>query len=163
MSPKAQKYISLQVGEKTPEFELQNADGVSVALRDLLGKKIVLYFYPKDNTSGCTLEANEFSGLLGEFNKLGAIVVGVSPDSPKSHTNFITKHDLRHILLSDESHEMLTSYGVWGEKSMYGRKYFGVFRTTFSLDEEGKILQIWEKVKSSGHAKEVLEALKSVA
>jgi peroxiredoxin Q/BCP len=123
-----------------------------VCLKDFKGKWLVLYFYPKDNTTGCTREAVDFSGHLGKFKKMGAMVIGVSPDSAVSHNNFINKHNLRLTLLSDTEHKVLKAYGVWQKKRMYGREYHGVVRTTFVIDPEGKIKQMWEKVRVAGHA-----------
>jgi len=122
----------------------------------------VLYFYPKDDTSGCTAEAIAFNGLKAKFEAAGAVVIGVSPDSPKSHDKFKTKHDLRFALASDESKAMLEAYGVWVEKSMYGKKYMGVERATFLIDAEGRVAKVWRKVKVPGHAEAVLEAVKAV-
>ncbi len=159
MSEKNEAQTALKVGDKAPAFELLNSDGVAVRLADFVGKKVVLYFYPKDNTSGCTKEACEFSELYGEFKKAGTIVVGVSPDGVKSHVKFGENYGLKHILLSDESKETLQAYGVWQKKKMYGREYFGVVRTTFIIDENGVIAAIYEKVKPAGHAQNVLNTL----
>jgi peroxiredoxin Q/BCP len=147
------------VGTKAPSFTLAASDGKKYSLKDFAGKKIVLYFYPKDDTSGCTSEACSFRDHLSEFKKKGAVVLGVSPDSVSSHEKFIKKYDLTFPLLSDESKEMLTSYGVWQEKSMYGRTYLGVSRTTFIIDEKGKISHVFPKVKVKGHTEEILQAL----
>ncbi|MFA6467486.1 MAG: thioredoxin-dependent thiol peroxidase [Bacteroidota bacterium] len=149
----------ITVGKKAPSFTLTAGDGKKYSLKDFLGKKIVLYFYPKDDTSGCTKEACSFRDNLSTIKKKGAVVIGVSPDAVKSHVKFSSKYDLNFPLLSDESKEMLTAYGVWQEKSMYGRKYMGVVRTTFVIDEQGKISHIFPKVKVDGHAVEVLKAL----
>ena len=149
----------LAVGSVAPAFSLPKQDGSIVTLADFSGKKIVLYFYPKDDTSGCTQEALEFNQLKAEFAAANAVVVGVSPDSAKSHAKFGTKHGLDLTLVADESKMMLESYGVWAEKSMYGRKYMGVERTTYLVDEAGKITNIWEKVKVPGHAAAVLAAV----
>lgn len=142
----------LKVGDKAPGFCLPDASNKEICLKDFKGKWLVLYFYPKDNTSGCTREAVDFSEHLRKFKRMGAIVVGVSPDSPTSHTNFINKHKLKLTLLSDTEHKVLEAYGVWQKKSMYGREYYGVVRTTFVIDPKGKIKQMWEKVKVAGHA-----------
>jgi peroxiredoxin Q/BCP len=142
----------LKIGDKAPDFCLPDADNREVCLKDYAGKWLVLYFYPKDNTTGCTREAVDFSEHLDRFKKMGAIVVGISPDPPNSHTNFINKHNLKVTLLSDTDHRMLKEYGVWQKKKMYGREYDGVARTTFIIDPKGKIKQIWEKVKVAGHA-----------
>jgi peroxiredoxin Q/BCP len=146
-------------GAKAPDFSLSAHDGTRYSLRDLKGKKIVLYFYPKDDTSGCTKEACSFRDNLASIKKKGAIVVGVSPDPVPSHGKFVKKYDLNFPLLSDESKKMLSDYGVWQEKSMYGRKYMGVVRTTFIINEKGKITHIFPKVKVDGHTEEVLKAL----
>ncbi len=149
----------LQIGDKAPEFKLPASDGKNYSLQDFKGKKVVLYFYPKDDTSGCTKEACSFRDNLAVIKKKGAIVIGASPDAVKAHEKFVSKYDLNFPLLSDESKTMLQEYGVWQEKSMYGRKYFGVIRTTFVIDEKGKISHIFPKVKVEGHTKEILKAL----
>ena len=123
----------------------------------------MLYFYPKDDTSGCTLEAHDFTELRPEFDKIGVTIIGMSPDKPEKHDKFKTKHDLQLILVSDEEKTTLQKYGVWVEKSMYGRKYMGVERTTFLIDKNGKIAEIWRKVKVPGHAKAVLEKATTIA
>lgn len=145
----------LQVGAPAPDFCLSDSEGQSVCLKDLGGKWLVLYFYPKDNTSGCTLEAIDFSGLLAEFQALNAAVVGVSPDSVKSHQKFIHKHQLGIMLLSDESHEVLQKYGVWQIKKMYGKEYYGIVRSTFLIAPDGKLAAIWDKVTVKDHANQV--------
>lgn len=150
----------LEVGKKAPDFSLLNQDEKKISLKDYLGQKVVLYFYPKDDTSGCTKEACSFSDDLPKFNKIDAVILGVSPDSVKSHKKFSEKYKLKFDLLADEEKLVLEKYGVWKEKSMYGRKYMGVERTTFIIDEKGKIKKIFNKVKVDGHNKEVLEALK---
>ena len=147
---------------KLSEYCLPNQDGIEICFRDFKGKWIVLYFYPKDNTPGCTTEAKEFSQLLNEFEKLGAIVIGVSPDSPKKHCNFIEKHGLEITLLSDENKEVLKAFGVWGKKKMYGKEYEGVIRSTFIINPEGEIVKEYKKVKAKGHAAKVLEDLKEI-
>jgi peroxiredoxin Q/BCP len=150
---------AVEVGKKAPNFSLVANDGKKYSLKNFKGKKIVLYFYPKDDTSGCTAEACSFRDNLSAIKKKGAIVLGVSPDGIKSHEKFVSKYDLNFPVLSDESKEMLTDYGVWQEKSMYGRKYMGVVRTTFIIDESGKIAHIFPKVKVDGHIEEVLKVL----
>ncbi len=137
-----------------------NAEGEEkeYSLEDFKGQKVILYFYPKDNTSGCTQEACDFRDNLNRLTSK-AVVVGVSPDSIKSHINFQTKHGLNFILLSDPEHKLSEQFGVWGEKSMYGKKYMGIIRSTFILDEAGNIQKEWRKVKVKGHVDEVLEAL----
>ena len=150
----------IEVGKKAPEFSLLNQDGKKISLKDYLGKKVVLYFYPKDDTSGCTKEACNFRDEFPKFTKTKAVIFGVSPDSVKSHKKFAEKFDLNFDLLADEEKKVVEKYEVWKEKSMYGRKYMGVERTTFIIDEKGKIKTIFNKVKVDGHNKEVLEALK---
>ncbi|MCO5086780.1 MAG: peroxiredoxin [Methylobacteriaceae bacterium] len=146
------------IGAKAPEFNLERDGGGKAKLADFKGRKLVLYFYPKDDTSGCTTEAKDFSALAKDFEKAGAVVVGVSPDPAKKHDRFKAKHDLAITLLSDESTAILEAWGVWKEKSMYGRRYMGVERTTFLIDGKGIVRQIWPKVKVAGHAQAVLEA-----
>ncbi|HRY02515.1 MAG TPA: peroxiredoxin [Beijerinckiaceae bacterium] len=146
------------IGAKAPEFNLERDGGGNAKLADFKGRKLVLYFYPKDDTSGCTTEAKDFSALAKDFEKAGAVVVGVSPDPAKKHDRFKAKHDLAITLLSDESTAILEAWGVWKEKSMYGRRYMGVERTTFLIDGKGIVRQIWPKVKVAGHAQAVLEA-----
>lgn len=143
-------------------MNLPRDGGGNVSLADLAGKTVVLYFYPKDNTSGCTTEALDFTALNDEFTKAGAVVIGVSPDPVKAHDKFIAKHDLGVILASDEDKSVLEAYGVWKEKSMYGRTYMGVERSTFLIDGSGKVVRIWRKVKVKGHAQAVLEAVQSL-
>lgn len=149
-------------GDKAPNFELPRDGGGAISLAGLKGKAVVLYFYPKDDTSGCTQEAIDFTALKKEFDAAGAVVVGVSPDSAKSHDKFKAKHNLDVALASDESRAMLEAWGVWQEKSMYGRKYMGVERTTFLIDGKGRIAKVWRKVKVPGHAKELLAAVKAL-
>ncbi|MCU0411593.1 MAG: thioredoxin-dependent thiol peroxidase [Bacteroidetes bacterium] len=151
----------LKVGDKAPDFALPSTDGTIMRLKDLKGKKTVLYFYPKDNTSGCTKEACAFQENLAGVKKAGAAIVGVSADSIASHQKFAGKFGLQFPLISDESREMLSAYGVWKQKSMYGRKYFGIERTTFVIDEKGIVRHIFEKVKVNGHVDEVLTVLRS--
>jgi len=150
----------LEIGKKVPDFSLQNQDGKKISLKDFIGRKVVLYFYPKDDTSGCTKEACGFSDNLPKFSKVDTVILGVSPDSVKSHRKFSEKYKLKFDLLADEEKKVVEKYGVWKEKSMYGRKYMGVERTTFIIDERGKIKTIFNKVKVDGHDKEVLAALK---
>lgn len=152
----------LEVGQDAPRFELPRDGGGTLKLAELIGNPIVLYFYPKDDTSGCTAEAIDFSRLRPEFEKAGATVIGISPDSVKSHDKFKTKHGLAVDLVSDETRSTLETYGVWVEKSMYGRKYMGVERTTILIGRDGKIARIWAKVKVPGHAEEVLDAVRAV-
>ncbi len=149
----------LKVGSKAPAFSLTAGDGKKYSLKDFSGKNVVLYFYPKDDTSGCTKEACSFQENLAAIKRKGAVVIGVSPDAPASHSKFAAKYDLSFPLLSDESKEMLTKYGVWQEKSMYGRKYMGVVRTTVIINGQVKITHLFPKVKVDGHTEEVLAAL----
>ncbi len=149
-------------GAKAPQMDLPRDGGGNVSLADFAGKKVVLYFYPKDDTSGCTTEALDFTAMAGEFESAGAVVVGVSPDPVKAHDKFVAKHNLGVILASDEEKSVLEAYGVWQEKSMYGRKYMGVERSTFLIDGSGKIARVWRKVKVPGHAQAVLEAVQAV-
>ncbi len=149
----------LKEGQRAPDFSLPTGDGKSLSLSDLKGKKVVLYFYPKDDTSGCTKEACSFQENMAAIKKKGAVIVGISPDSPASHKKFATKYDLSFPLVSDEEKEIANKYGVWKEKSMYGRKYMGIERTTFIIDESGKISRIFPKVKVDGHTGEVLASL----
>lgn len=153
----------LKVGDKAPDFNLSSSSGKNVALKDLKGSWVVLYFYPKDMTPGCTIEACDFRDFHGDFNKMGVRVLGVSPDSVKSHDKFIGKHELPFELLSDEGKTMLEAYDVWKEKSMYGKKYMGIERTTMIVNPQGKIAAIWNKVSVSGHVKEVLDKLKELS
>ncbi len=150
----------LEVGKKAPDFSLLNQDEKKISLKDYVGQKVILYFYPKDDTSGCTKEACSFSDDLPKFSKVDAVILGVSPDSVKSHKKFSEKYKLKFDILADDEKNVVEKYGVWKEKSMYGRKYMGVERTTFIIDEKGKIKKIFNKVKVDGHNKEVLEALK---
>eukprot|EP01037_Dinobryon_pediforme_P016273 gene16273-16452_t len=150
----------LTIGEPAPEFNLPQDNGGMISLKELSGRKVVLYFYPKDDTSGCTQEAIEFNQLKNEFDAAGAVIIGVSPDPVKSHVKFKTKHGLDLTLIADEAKTMLEAYGVWVEKSMYGRKYMGVERTTVLIDTHGLVSNIWGKVKVPGHAAEVLKAVK---
>ena len=149
-------------GKKAPAFSLKNAEGKKVSLKDFLGKKVVLYFYPKDMTSGCTAEACDFRDKFPDFNKLGAVVIGISADSTDLHKKFIQKYDLPFELLSDEDKTVLEKYGVWKEKSMYGKKYMGIERTTFLIDAKGIVKKVFPKVKVSGHIEEVKKALKEI-
>ena len=153
---------SIAPGTPAPDFSLNNAEGSAKTLSDLKGRWTVLYFYPKDNTPGCTLEANEFNAARDSFQALQAHVVGVSPDSCKSHQNFAKKQGLTIELLSDPEKTMLETYGVWQEKSMYGRSYMGVVRTTLLIDPEGVIREVWSKVKVKGHVEAVLQRLKEL-
>jgi peroxiredoxin Q/BCP len=149
-------------GSPAPDFALPADGGSTLSLSALNGKIVVLYFYPKDDTSGCTAEAIDFSRLKPDFEALDAVVVGMSPDSAAKHDKFKAKHDLSVTLVADEEMKTLQDYGVWVEKSMYGRKYMGVERATFLIGKDGKIAKIWRKVKVPGHAEAVLDAVKAV-
>ena len=148
-----------KIGEKAPDFCLPNQDNEEICLRDLRGNWIVLYFYPKDNTPGCTAEALDFTTSLPEFEALGAVVLGISPDSVKKHQNFIAKKELGITLLSDWEKEVCGIYGVWQLKKNYGKEHMGVMRSTFLIDPDGGIAAVWEKVRVKGHAENVLETL----
>ncbi len=154
--------MPLEEGKKAPDFCLPDSDENKICLKDCLGKWIVLYFYPKDNTSGCTLEAINFTRQLSVIQSLNADILGVSPDSIKSHCNFRDKHDLKIRLLSDPEHSVLEKYGVWVLKKMYGREYFGVERSTFLIDPEGNLQKIWRKVKVKEHVENVVSELNSL-
>jgi peroxiredoxin Q/BCP len=149
----------LKPGDAAPDFDLPTDGAGRVTLAELKGQTVVLYFYPKDDTSGCTAEAVGFSEMRQQFDDAGAVVIGVSKDSPSSHDKFKSKHELTVKLASDESGEMLERYGVWVEKSMYGRKYMGIDRATFLIGPDGAIKQVWRKVKVPGHVAEVLKAV----
>jgi peroxiredoxin Q/BCP len=148
--------MSLKVGDKAPDFTLPTDGGGKIALKDLKGKAVVLYFYPKDDTSGCTAEACAFRDAFPDFSKVKAAIVGISRDSVKSHDKFKAKHELPFMLASDEEGKVCEAYGTWVEKSMYGRKYMGIERATFLIDGKGVIRFIWRKVKVPGHAEDVL-------
>jgi peroxiredoxin Q/BCP len=148
----------LKEGTTAPAFKTNDANGETVSLKDLRGQKVVLYFYPKDDTPGCTKEACSFRDEFAQFKKRGIAVLGVSPDSESKHKKFETKYSLPFTLLADTDHAIADAYGVWGEKKFMGRKYMGVHRTTFLIDEKGKIKKVFEKVKPEDHASEVLEA-----
>lgn len=153
----------LRPGDIAPDFELPRDGDGSVSLSALRGKPVVLFFYPKDDTKGCTVEAISFSSLAEEFAATGVALIGISPDSVKSHDRFARKHDLTVTLAADEEKTVVNAYGVWVEKSMYGRKYMGVERTTFLIEPQGRINRVWEKVKVQGHADEVLAAAKALS
>ncbi|HEX8167410.1 MAG TPA: peroxiredoxin [Beijerinckiaceae bacterium] len=155
--------MPLKAGDQAPDFTLPATGGGTIGLSALRGRKAVLYFYPKDDTSGCTLEAQDFSRLRPEFEAAGTQVIGVSPDGLKSHEKFRAKHGLDLTLASDEAKATLEAYGVWAEKSLYGRKYMGVERTTVLVGRDGRIARVWSKVKVPGHAEEVLRAARALA
>ena len=150
----------LSPGTKAPRFSLASHAGDTVRLSDFKGRTVVLYFYPKDDTSGCTVQACEFRDSWGDVTKAGAVVLGVSPDGVASHLKFRKKFRLPFPLLADPDHAVAERYGVWGEKSMYGRKYMGIHRTTFVIDGKGRIVRIFEKVRPKGHAAAVLEVVR---
>lgn len=152
----------IKEGDKAPDIELMDQDENKVSLKDFLGRWVVLYFYPKDNTSGCTKEAKDFTAEMDEFEKMGAKVIGVSPDSCRSHSKFIEKHDLKLQLLSDPEHDSLENYNVWKLKKMYGKEYNGVERSTFLIDPNGNVRKAWRKVKVKGHVDEVRESLEDL-
>jgi peroxiredoxin Q/BCP len=152
----------LAVGANAPDFTLPASNGEQVKLSDFRGKKVVLYFYPRDNTPGCTSEACDFRDAFPSFTEADTVILGVSPDPVKSHLNFIKKHGLNFMLLADEEHQVCELYGVWKEKNMYGKKYWGVERTTFLIDKDGKIAKIYPKVKVKGHVEKVLEDAKAL-
>lgn len=150
----------LNPGDPAPDFTLPANGGGNVTLSDLLPRKVVLYFYPKDDTPGCTTEALDFTRLAREFEEAGAVVVGISKDSVARHDKFAAKHGLNVILASDEEGDTCERYGVWVEKNMYGRRYMGIERTTFLIGGDGRILRVWPKVKVKGHAEDVLKAVR---
>ena len=154
--------MTIDTGDKAPDFTLPSDGGGTVSLTGLRGKPVVLYFYPKDDTSGCTAEAKDFRDALGDFAKAGAAVLGVSRDSVAKHDSFKVKYDLNFPLLADEDAAVCAAYGSWVEKSMYGRKYMGIDRATFLIDGTGTIRRVWRKVKVPGHVDEVLAALKAL-
>lgn len=151
----------LEEGKKAPSFSLKDQNGETVKLSDLAGKQVVLYFYPKDMTPGCTTEACDFRDQFQPLKKAGAVVLGISPDSETSHQKFIAKHELPFQLLVDSDHAVAEKYGAWGEKSLYGRKFMGIIRSTFLIGADGKLKKVWPKVKVNGHVDEVLAAVKS--
>jgi peroxiredoxin Q/BCP len=154
--------MSLKIGDKAPDFTLPTDGNGTIALKAQRGKKVVVYFYPKDDTTGCTKEACGFRDAMPDFSKIAATIVGISRDSVRAHDKFKQKYTLPFILASDESGEVCEKYGVWVEKSMYGRKYMGIERTTVLIDEKGVIRGVWPKVKIDGHVGEVLAAAKSL-
>ena len=155
----ADKIIELKVGDTAPDFCLKDKDSKKVCLNEFKGKHVVVYFYPKDNTPGCTTEAIGFTGILPELQKLNADVIGISPDSPESHAKFIEKKNLKVTLLSDLNKEVIKSFGKWGKKKFRGKEYMGVTRSTFLIDPKGKIAHIWPKVSVKGHPGEVKKIL----
>ena len=154
--------MTIADGMTPPDFQLPDGDGTSVKLSALRGRPVVVYFYPKDDTPGCTAEAKDFTCLAGEFREAGAELLGISPDSQASHRKFQEKHALDVRLLSDEARGAAEAYGVWVEKQMYGRKYMGVERATFLIDPTGKVARVWRNVRVPGHADEVLAAVRAM-
>lgn len=152
----------LKINTKAPDFTLTSTNNTDYSLKKSLGKYVVIYFYPKDDTPGCTIEANDFNKLLTQFKKLNCEVFGISKDNLKSHDKFKEKYQLKFDLLSDEELTVLKKFKVWGKKKFMGREFMGILRTTFLIDKKGKILKIWENVKVKDHAKEVLETLKEI-
>jgi peroxiredoxin Q/BCP len=155
--------MALEAGDKAPAFALKDQSGKTVKLSDFKGQHVVLYFYPKDNTPGCTTEACDFRDEHSALQKAGAVVLGVSPDTAASHQKFIAKYELPFPLLVDEGHEVAEKYGAWGEKNMYGRKMMGIIRSTFLIGPDGKLVKAWPKVKVAGHVDEVKAALAEAA
>ncbi len=149
----------LDIGDKAPDFSLPTDGGGNITLSDFKGQKVIIYFYPKDDTSGCTKEACAFNDNLSNFEKLGVKIIGISKDSPQKHDKFKEKYGLKFTLASDEECKICEKYGTWVEKSMYGRKYMGIERSTFLIDEDGKIKKIWRKVKVKNHVDDVLESI----
>jgi thioredoxin-dependent peroxiredoxin len=163
MQAKERKTMSdLSIGSPAPDFRLPRDGGGTIALSDFRGKPVVVYFYPKDDTSGCTVEALAFTALADAFAEAGATVIGISPDSAAKHDKFVKKHGLTVALAADEEQVAANAYGVWKEKSMYGKTYMGIERSTFLIAADGTITRIWPKVKVQGHAEEVLEAVKAL-
>jgi len=155
--------MMLSENDPAPDVALTGDEGEEVRLGDFKGQKLVVYFYPKDDTSGCTREAQDFTALAGEFEAIGAWVIGVSKDSPKSHAKFRDKYDLKVRLMTDGNGSACEAFGTWVEKSMYGRKYMGIERATFLIDRDGVVKKVWPKVKVPGHAAEVLAAARALA
>ena len=158
----AGQLLDLKIGSEAPEFCLPNKDIKQICLKEFEGKYVVLYFYPKDNTPGCTTEAIGFTGILPELQKLDAVVIGISPDSPESHAKFIEKKNLKVILLSDVDKEVIKSYGKWGKKKFRGKEYVGVTRSTFLINPKGVIAHIWPKVSVKGHPEDVKQTLEEL-
>ncbi len=152
----------LQEGEPAPDFDLATDGDGRVRLSDLKGKRVVLYFYPKDNTPGCTVQAVDFTAMKAAFEKAGATIIGVSADSAASHDKFVAKQNLKIRLASDPERDVIQAYGAWGEKNMYGKKTMGLIRSTFLIDEDGVVRRIWRNVRAKGHAEKVLDAVKEM-
>lgn len=151
--------MNLNIGDKAPDFNLKDQNGNDISLDSLKGKRVILYFYPKDDTPGCTVEACNFRDDFSLYTDRDTVILGVSPDGEQSHQKFIKKFDLPFSLLCDEDHSVAEEYGAWGEKNMYGRKYMGIVRTTVQIDKDGMIEQVYEKVKAKIHSKEILETI----
>lgn len=151
--------MNLNIGDKAPDFNLKDQNGNDVSLDSLKGKRVILYFYPKDDTPGCTVEACNFRDDFSLYADRNTVILGVSPDGEQSHQKFIKKFDLPYSLLCDEDHSVAEKYGAWGEKNMYGRKYMGIIRTTVQIDKDGIIEQVYEKVKAKIHSKEILDTI----
>jgi len=151
--------MNLNIGDKAPDFNLKDQNGNDVSLDSLKGKRVILYFYPKDDTPGCTVEACNFRDDFSLYADRNTVILGVSPDGEQSHQKFIKKFDLPFSLLCDEDHSVAEKYGAWGEKNMYGRKYMGIIRTTVQIDKDGIIEQVYEKVKAKIHSKEILDTI----
>jgi peroxiredoxin Q/BCP len=149
--------MSLEVGQQAPDFEAKIETGASIKLSDYRGKKVILYFYPKDNTPGCTTEAQDFTELFSEFTTVGAKIIGVSPDSATSHCKFIDKHNLSITLLTDPEHQLIEAYGAWRLKKFMGKEYDGIHRTTFIIDEQGIIDEVISEVKTKSHTSQILK------
>lgn len=154
--------MSLNIGDKAPMFNLPGNGGGSINLADYMGKKVVLYFYPKDDTPGCTTEAKDFTAAIADFEAAGAVIIGMSKDTAAKHDKFVDKHDLKVKLASDEDGGTIEAYGVWVEKNMYGRKYMGIERATLLIDEKGTVREVWRKVKVKGHVDAVLESVRAL-
>ena len=154
--------MSVEEGKKAPDFTAPTDGGKKLKLSDLRGKPVVLYFYPKDDTTGCTREAQDFTSLAADFEKAGTWILGVSKDDPKKHAKFTAKYDLKVSLASDMDGSVCEAFGTWGEKSLYGRKYMGIDRATFLIDKDGVVRKVWHKVKVAGHVAEIEEALKAL-
>ncbi|RVU38068.1 thioredoxin-dependent thiol peroxidase [Hwanghaeella grinnelliae] len=154
--------MALQEGDTAPNFTLPTDGGGSVTLADLKGSPVVVYFYPKDNTPGCTTEAKDFRDLKGDFDKIGATIIGISKDSVKKHDNFKAKQELNFALASDEGSDVCEKFGAWGVKKMYGKEFEGIIRSTYLIGPDGKVAKAWPKVKVNGHAQEVLDAAKTL-
>ena len=162
MNANQSKGYAMQIGEKAPDFTLPDANGAEFSLSENLGRGLVVYFYPKDDTPGCTKEAIEFTDMKGEFDALGITIIGISKDTPAKHGKFSAKHDLDVTLLSDAESDVCERYGTWGEKRMYGKTLMGIERATFLIDATGTLRQIWRKVKVPGHVADVLEQARAL-